>query len=176
MGINSILEATKVRQAREIRDLRRKLRESQLVLPPRTFKELQTTHKDPDGDGDRSDPPGAESSEEDGEIEDPVFNKLKLMIEGMVIRGLHAVESKHEVQGGSGVKVLSAAELEEYDPLRDSTRSLAPDELNLEDDDDCPGRDDEHLVGREQAVSERWARGDGSQRAVSPLLTITPVP
>ena len=43
LSINSTLEATKHRQAKEIRELRRKLRESRLVLPPSAFKAVKSS-------------------------------------------------------------------------------------------------------------------------------------
>ena len=43
LAINASLEAAKHKQAKEIRDLRRRLRETRLSLPPRVYKELRSS-------------------------------------------------------------------------------------------------------------------------------------
>ena len=43
LAINSSLESTKHRQAKEIRELRRRLRESILVLPPVAYRAAQSS-------------------------------------------------------------------------------------------------------------------------------------
>ncbi|OCH86668.1 hypothetical protein OBBRIDRAFT_890344, partial [Obba rivulosa] len=55
LAINSSLEATKHKQAREIRDLKRRLRESRLVLPPPAFRAAQADEPDADDADDSAD-------------------------------------------------------------------------------------------------------------------------
>jgi len=43
LAINASLEKTKARQAQEIRELRRKLRETRLMLPPLTYRAVKSS-------------------------------------------------------------------------------------------------------------------------------------
>lgn len=62
LTINATLEATKHRQAKEIQNLRRRLRESRLILPPSTYRAVKSSIVE--------DEPSAEEEEEDDDEED----------------------------------------------------------------------------------------------------------
>jgi hypothetical protein len=117
LAINATLEATKHRQANEIRVLRRKLRESRLVLPPPAFRAIKSSlgpedvadDEDPDEDND-------EDSSGDGSEHDATFTRVKGILEGLLESGRRALRAEpgdFERQGG-GVKVLSAEEVRSW--------------------------------------------------------------
>lgn len=124
MSINTSLEATKHRQAKEIRDLRRKLRESRLILPPRQFRAVQS----PSDHGD-SEEEEEEEEDEDGDdlLEDYAakgderYQRVRHMILDLVESGRRALETKPSdySEKVSGAKVLHAEEvLDWHDPDR----------------------------------------------------------
>lgn len=86
LTINASLEAAKARQASEIRELRRKLRQARLALPPRSYKLLA-------GD----DQGLEENNEEDGEStdvdeeEDESFQRIKHILDDLLISGRKAL-------------------------------------------------------------------------------------
>ncbi|KAL5535660.1 hypothetical protein ACEPAF_3754 [Sanghuangporus sanghuang] len=102
LAINSQLETNKHKQAKEIRELRRKLRESQLSLPPRTYRELKES-------GDAVDDEEPEEQEVDGDEdakltaeaiklgkEDQMFDRVRLIIENLLTTGKQALAVKVE--------------------------------------------------------------------------------
>ncbi|TCD65433.1 hypothetical protein EIP91_002689 [Steccherinum ochraceum] len=162
LAINSSLEATKHRQAKEIRDLRRKLRESRLILPPRAYREVKSSDPIPPDEDDED-----EDDEEDSEGEeqaviagktDEAYRRVKGLLEKLLEEGQRALEATPEdlAPGGkSGAKVLSEEEArtwrgddmdshsalsrEDGDALRLSIggeRPLTPSRIAVPDDDD----------------------------------------
>jgi hypothetical protein len=137
LAINSSLETTKHRQAKEIRELRRKLRESRLILPPRTFQAVKskldhddTASEDDEDDDDEVDEP------RDG-TEDEAYKRVKIIIDGLIETGKRALESTPEdfLEGGKrGAKVLHAEEVRMWrvsggSPIEDGNGShLGPDD------------------------------------------------
>ena len=116
LAINATLEATKHRQANEIRDLRRKLRESRLVLPPREFRAIKSSlgPEDVADDEDTDEDEGDEGG--DGSEHDATFTRVKGILEGLLESGRRALRAEprdFERQGG-GVKVLSAEEVRSW--------------------------------------------------------------
>ncbi|KAF5323388.1 hypothetical protein D9611_005602 [Ephemerocybe angulata] len=117
LSINSSLEATKNKQAKEIRELRRKLRESRLILPPSTFRAVKSSM------GPEEDEVG-EDEDDDSEVEDAaegngdeIYKRVKLMLEGLISSGKKALETKIEdfPEGAKGVaKVLTAEEVQSW--------------------------------------------------------------
>ena len=110
LAINSTLEATKRKQANEIRELRRKLRESRLMLPPRAFRAIKSSlgPEDVADDEDIED----DDNEGDGDEHDQTYNRIKGILENLLETGRRALRAEpgdFEKQG-SGVKVLSAEE------------------------------------------------------------------
>jgi hypothetical protein len=118
-----MLETDKLRQSREIRDLRRKLRESRLSLPPAAYKALaRHTLADPPTEG----APGAaspsgvdpqlEDEDEDEEDEnqppDPAYERCTALIEALIFRAKDAVQKTVVSSGPAPFKVLSPAEVE----------------------------------------------------------------
>ncbi|KAF5312143.1 hypothetical protein D9619_002603 [Psilocybe cf. subviscida] len=155
MAINMSLEATKHRQAKEIRDLRRKLRETRLILPPRTYAEIKSS----DGLADE------EVSEEDEEDEtsdvddthgDEIYKRIKIIIENLLKSGEEALIAPTSIDTDGSrntTKVLTAAEvndyhnngtgeLEEQDDNRsvgnNTRRSISPNDEQFEYDSDVP--------------------------------------
>ncbi|KDQ63242.1 hypothetical protein JAAARDRAFT_53468 [Jaapia argillacea MUCL 33604] len=124
MVINASLEATKHRQAKEIRDLRRKLRESRLILPPRTYRAVKSslenddTADEDDEEEDEEDEDDDDDSDKvvDDDKEDPSYKRVKNMLDTLLEAGRRALESKPEdfEGGGGGAKVLSAEEVQSW--------------------------------------------------------------
>lgn len=159
LAINTTLEATKHRQAKEIRDLRRKLRESILILPPVAYHAAKTSmaedgilkeEEDEEDEGNEDDP------EEQAFLEgntDESYRRVKSLIEVLIESGRRALESTPEDFAGSGThgtKVLSEEEARTWRGDDPDTRSL------LED------RDDASFITLESAGD------DGSSRPLSP--------
>lgn len=126
MAINASLETTKHKQAKEIRELRRKLRESRLILPPRAYRAVQSS-LDHDTTADEEE----EEDEEDEDVEatDDAFLRVRAMLEDLLDSGKRALETKVADFGGAGsaAKVLSAEEVRSW--RRDSVEgdgSLPP--------------------------------------------------
>lgn len=102
MTINSQLEANKHKQAKEIRELRRKLRESRLILPPRTYRALKTDGAE-DGDEEDGDYDEEKVDEEDelAEIdrlgkEDEHFSRVRTILNALLESGRQALRMKAE--------------------------------------------------------------------------------
>ncbi|KAJ6483911.1 hypothetical protein DFH09DRAFT_1378119 [Mycena vulgaris] len=93
LAINTSLEQTKHRQAKEIRELRRKLRESRLILPPRAG-----------GGG------GAEKVREEHDV---MYRRIKVILEGLLESGQRALETTPQdfPEPVKVAKVLSAYEV-----------------------------------------------------------------
>ncbi|RDB27587.1 hypothetical protein Hypma_003888 [Hypsizygus marmoreus] len=123
------LESTKHRQ------LRRKLRESRLILPPRTFRAV--SHDDTD-DADDEEDVDEEQQENENENEndegDEVYTRVKIILEGLLESGTRALERTVqdcvEGAGKGGAKVLSADEVRTW---RDALVPV-PDSLDSEDE------------------------------------------
>lgn len=152
LAINSSLETTKHRQAKEIRDLRRKLRESRLILPPRAYQAVKSSldHDDTASEDDDDD----DDADEERSIgtQDEVYKRVKTIIEGLIETGQRALESKPEdflegVKGGA--KVLHAEEVRMWRYSADesrkdshlglgdsisSSRSISPSHVMMPDD------------------------------------------
>ncbi|EIN13906.1 hypothetical protein PUNSTDRAFT_140337 [Punctularia strigosozonata HHB-11173 SS5] len=128
LAINSSLEAAKHRQAKEIRDLRRKLRESRLALPPRAFRALaargpnSSVEDDLTVDEDDEDEEEEEELGDDGLVkgkvagkEDAAYLRVKDMVLDLIAHGKRALESKAEdFMEHRGTKVLSAEEVRSW--------------------------------------------------------------
>lgn len=122
LSINSSLEATKNKQAKEIRDLRRKLRETRLILPPHTYREYKSS-MDPD-----EEVAAEEEEDEDSEVEDAaegngdeIYKRVKLMLEGLISSGRKALETKVEdfAESKGVAKVLTAEEVKSWNRSND---------------------------------------------------------
>lgn len=111
LAINASLEADKLRQSREIRDLRRRLRESRLSLPPRTYNELVKSSPE--------EPSLEESDDEDQAAQepdpDPVYDHVRDLIDSLLVRATQAMENVEKPPSTAAFKVLSAAEVETYE-------------------------------------------------------------
>ncbi|KAI0304739.1 hypothetical protein BC826DRAFT_977929 [Russula brevipes] len=120
LAINATLEATKHKQATEIRELRRKLRESRLILPPPTFRAIKSSLGPEDiaddedvGDDDDDDD---DDSDDDGDAPDETYRRIKGILEGLLETGRRAlrVEPRDFEKQSGGVKVLSAEEVRSW--------------------------------------------------------------
>ncbi|KIK91116.1 hypothetical protein PAXRUDRAFT_831110 [Paxillus rubicundulus Ve08.2h10] len=113
LAINASLETTKNHQAKEIRDLRRKLRESRLILPPRQYKTINSALVAEDGRDDEDDEDDSEEIEEGAD--DETFQRVRGLIEGLVESGKRALEEKPEdLRANIATKVLNADELRSW--------------------------------------------------------------
>ncbi|KAF8586995.1 hypothetical protein K439DRAFT_1659329 [Ramaria rubella] len=94
LTINAALEASKLRQAREIRELRRKLREARLAMPPGRFRLLSEEDRgtgvgmdaDADGETDEDEGDGGEGDEGDAS-----FKRVKKLMEDLLGAGRSAL-------------------------------------------------------------------------------------
>ncbi|KIK70635.1 hypothetical protein GYMLUDRAFT_253979 [Collybiopsis luxurians FD-317 M1] len=112
LAINSTLEATKHRQAKEIRELRRRLRESRLILPPRTYRAVTSSEKDAailDEDDDEDD-------EDDEAEEDQTYMRIRIRLDEMIESAKAALttDPKDFVDVKSSAKVLSEQEVRHW--------------------------------------------------------------
>ncbi|KDN43180.1 hypothetical protein RSAG8_06333, partial [Rhizoctonia solani AG-8 WAC10335] len=149
LAINATLEATKSQQAKELRDLRRKLRESRLALPHSAYLALEKT-----------DPLEAKDSfeEEDDEEEendvtqtqaDETFNRVRSMLDRLMKDAKDALEAKPAIpeykdEMKKPIRVLDVDELKQYDSdIDESTESRATETESVTDlaesiDEDSP--------------------------------------
>lgn len=109
--INASLETTKNRQAKEIRDLKRKLRESRLILPPRAFRAVESlAHEEEAEEGDDDD-----DSEEGEDGPDEAYARVKDMLEGLLESGRKALEkTSDDFRQHLSAKVLNADEVRSW--------------------------------------------------------------
>ena len=96
------METNKHRQAKEIRELRRKLRESRLILPPRTYRALNKDGAE-EGDEEEGDGDEGKGDEEDelAEIdklgkEDEHFSRVRTILDALLESGRQALQTKVE--------------------------------------------------------------------------------
>ena len=129
MVINASLEAAKRRQAKEIQDLRRRLRESRLILPPKAYRLVTSGQvanaflgtnlddEDDNNDDDDTDEIGTLDMEK---INDEGFKRRRNLLETLLEDGERALATKpedFEVGPRGTTKVLHAEELRsEVDP------------------------------------------------------------
>ncbi|KAJ3789247.1 hypothetical protein GGU10DRAFT_66770 [Lentinula aff. detonsa] len=137
LAINSTLEATKHRQAKEIRDLRRKLRESRLILPPHTYRAV--TSKDTEAlalveDDNEDDDDEDDDDEGDAAGEDQTYLRIRIRLDEMIQSAQKAILTKPtdcgEMKGSA--KVLSEQEVRAWRGSED-TGDVS---LVLEEDED----------------------------------------
>ncbi|KAG1765094.1 hypothetical protein EDD22DRAFT_951255 [Suillus occidentalis] len=148
--INASLETTKNRQAKEIRDLKRKLRESRLILPPRAFRAVESLVREEQEDEVEDD-----DSEEGEGGPDEAYARVKDMVEGLLKSGRKALErTPDDFRQGLSAKVLNADEVrswrdsgQEFDAVLDgrsredseeihATVHLSPSHIAVPDSDD----------------------------------------
>jgi len=119
LAINASLEATKHRQTKEIYELRRKLRESRLMLPPGAFRAVKSS-LEPAENGDDEEDIEDDDSETEALVEgngDEMYKRIKLIVDNLLQTGRKALETqvKDFPEGGKGgAKVLSPEELRDW--------------------------------------------------------------
>lgn len=115
-----MLEATKLRQSREIKDLRRKLRE--MRHKPGPTVQPNEVPMSPTSPGIRSGSGGSDGSDDEEEPEpDPAYDRICRLVETLLEQARHAVETTIDdfmPVSTSTVKVLSAAEVQQYERRR----------------------------------------------------------
>lgn len=128
LAINAALEANKHKQAKEIRELRRRLRETRLSLPPRVFKELKASTNFNDND-DADDEDDGDSVAPETDNTDAIYNRVRDLIDGLLESGKKALESTPAdfLPGKSATRVLHEVEAR---PWRDGRMSLATESTN----------------------------------------------
>ena len=168
MAINATLEATKNRQAKEIRELRRKLRESRLILPPPAYRAVKSSLSPADLADEEDDDDEDEEEDENGsgilgDKADEAYRRVRSIIDKLMDSGRAALESKPEDfvgTGKGGAKVLTAEEVRTWrgdddnaetrsnfgtdaDSIFASSRPLSPSRVAVPDSDDGLGSEDE---------------------------------
>lgn len=163
LAINASLEATKHKQLNEIRELRRKLRESRLMLPPRTYRTLKSSLSPEDmaDDEDIDD----DNNDDGGDEHDETYKRIKGTLENLLETGRRALraEPRDFEKQCSGVKVLSAEEVRSWrNNMGDDISSThsAPTETDT---------DDEHFPQRNPPTASQAAAvsEDDSEKAPS---------
>jgi hypothetical protein len=129
LAINAALETTKHRQAKEIRELRRKLRETRLALSPRQFREV--SNEEPELE--ISDEDAEETDGEKEKILDPVYDRVCGILDALLNSATAALEATSATfaENTGGTKVLHADDL-----ARMRRRSLQKHSNHDDDDDD----------------------------------------
>lgn len=134
LAINAALETTKNRQAKEIRDLRRKLRESRLILPPPAYKAVKSALEE---ERNRED---EDEDDEDGDVNagaDETFQRVSGLIDSLIESGKRALETRLEdVRASLATKVLDADELRSWrgSGQRTSMRNSYMDKQDADDE------------------------------------------
>ncbi|KAJ7597440.1 hypothetical protein C8J56DRAFT_319503 [Mycena floridula] len=167
LAINASLEATRHRQAKEIRELRRKLRESRLSLPPRAFKAVKSSDVEEESDGD--------DEEDEEELEegatDKAYLRIKLLLDGLLTSGRTALESEPAdllPQGTkAGAKVLSAEEVRNWIDS-DYTKPVSPALVAVPDSD---GSD--HSQSEDEVEAMTIPRDSPSPSSSPPSIRVT---
>ncbi|KAG9314117.1 hypothetical protein JVU11DRAFT_4900 [Chiua virens] len=119
LAINASLETIKNRQAKEIRDLRRKLRESRLTLPPRTYKAVKSVLEEERGN---------EDEDEDSDVEedetDETYQRVRGLIDNLIESGKRTLEMRPEdLRASLATKVLNADELRSWADFEQDSRT-----------------------------------------------------
>ncbi|KAG6886770.1 hypothetical protein C0992_002441 [Termitomyces sp. T32_za158] len=107
LAINASLESTKHKQAKEIRDLRRRLRESRLVPPAPAAVD---------------DPAPTDDSDDDNYDDDDVFTRIKSMLDNLLQSGRSALQTQPRdfLPPTSSTRVLSADEVRSWTQQEDN--------------------------------------------------------
>ncbi|TFY71325.1 hypothetical protein EVG20_g1675 [Dentipellis fragilis] len=144
LAINSSLEATKHRQAKEIRELRRKLRESRLILPPREFRAVKSSlpaaDLADDEDDEDEDEEEEEITEESFAKQDDTYRRVKCIIDGLLESGraaLTATPDDFREGGKAGTKVLNPEELRTWNGADDTSEArsiMLPSDADSDDE------------------------------------------
>ncbi|KAG6380936.1 hypothetical protein JVT61DRAFT_5329 [Boletus reticuloceps] len=177
LAINASLETTKNRQAKEIRDLRRKLRESRLVLPPPTFKAVKSALDDDDDDDDNDNDNGDNDSDVE-EGEDETFQRIRGLIDNLIESGKRALETRPEdFRANLATKVLNADELRSWRDFGHHT-SIRNSFMDKQDADDVHSRLSPVLVAIPDSGCTSLMESDGelasdSRSSSLPPITIT---
>ncbi|KAJ7459156.1 hypothetical protein B0H11DRAFT_2242726 [Mycena galericulata] len=130
LAINTTLEQTKHRQAKELRELRRKLRESRLILPPRAFRAVKSSldHDDTADEDDDDEDEDEDDDEEEGKSkggdadgdkgkgaqkDDATYRRVKALLDGLLEAGRRALATTPQdfPEPVKVAKVLSAYEV-----------------------------------------------------------------
>lgn len=153
-----MLEATKLRQAREIKDLRRKLREVK-HLPSKTLYANAETMSPTASDislPNRKNSASSHSSDEEEEAEaepDPIYDRIQKLVEGLLSQAHRALERTIDdcmPAPTNTVKVLSAVEVQQYE-----RRTLGlPEEEESKDDHDHEHDDPDISIDETNEVKE----------------------
>jgi hypothetical protein len=175
LAINASLEAAKHQQAKELRELRRKLRESRLILPPRAYQAVTSSLNHDDDEEEE------EEEEEEGlqeNVGDESYRRIKAILEGLIETGKRALEAKpgdFSDSGKGGAKVLSAEEVRNW-------RGSSGDSEGQMKDGNCIGRpltpshiavphSDDEFFSEEEVEAIALAL-----TSVSPPIHVTPSP
>jgi hypothetical protein len=163
LAINASLESTKHKQLTDIRELRRKLRESRLMLPPPTYRTLKSSLS-PEDMADDEDIDDDSNGDDGGDDEhDETYKRIKGILEDLLETGRRALraEPRDFERQCSGVKVLSAEEVRSWrNNMGDDISSThsAPTDVDT---------DDEHLPQRNPPTASQAAAvsEDDSEKA-----------
>ncbi|KAF9270667.1 hypothetical protein L218DRAFT_993242 [Marasmius fiardii PR-910] len=170
LAINSVLESTRHRQAKEIRELRRKLRESRLILPPQTYRIIASNNEDELEADDESD---EEDEQTLDRSDDNAFMRVRMLIDDLVESGRRALASKPEdfmAGGKGGAKVLTAEEVRSWRGSEDDTLHggrISPSRIVISDD------HDDGLDSEEEVAAMTLPRSNSSSPSGTPPVIVT---
>lgn len=126
---------------KEIRELKRKLRESRLILPPPAYRAVKKSLQEEEVADDEEEEEEEDENEDEDDIDakdDEAFTRMKGMLEGLLQSCKRALETKPEdfnTGPKGGAKVLSAEEVRSWRGDDFDARSVtdASSQLGLED-------------------------------------------
>ncbi|KAG8756253.1 hypothetical protein FRC14_003214 [Serendipita sp. 396] len=188
LTVNAMLEATKLRQGQEIRELRRKLREVR-HLPQKSLyanpETLSPTRSDLSLPNRNSSPSGSDKEEEEEEPgPDPAYDRIQKLVEGLLSQAHRALERSVDdcmpARPANAVKVLNLVEMKQYerrvqglDPLEAEEKHTAGEEGEKKGEDadlSIDGVDtDLHMIEDDLGYI---ASGEESRRRRQPLITL----
>ncbi|KAI0756362.1 hypothetical protein C8Q80DRAFT_1092953 [Daedaleopsis nitida] len=195
LAINATLEATKHKQQKEIRELRRKLRESRLILPPPAYRAVKSSLSQDEIAAEEEEDEEEDDDEDDEENKqllegkaDEAYRRVKGIIDSLLESGRRALESKPEDFVGSsksgGAKVLTAEEVRTWRGDDDATETRSNLDVDLDDRTMAGSRpltpsrvavpDSDDDLGSEGEVEASLLEPDVQPPAPLPPITITP--
>ena len=176
-----MLEATKLRQSREIKELRRKLRDtrhmpSRLLYPNSETLSPTTSDLSLPNQNHSSSSPSSDEEELEPEPEpDPVYDRIVRLVDGLLSQAHRAIERTIDdcmPVSTNTVKVLSAAEVQQYErrvlglPDEDEEGSKREDG-KLSDADVSLDDDEQKTESKEKEDAAYLGEDDNAKRRLS---------
>ncbi|KAL0951618.1 hypothetical protein HGRIS_008299 [Hohenbuehelia grisea] len=175
LAINASLESAKHRQAKELRELRRKLRESRLILPPRTYRAVKSSLEPGEEDEEDDDDDDDDDEGVDPGSGDAAYNRVKSLIEDLLESGKRALESKPDPFEGSGKNVAKVLSPDEQQSWRDGAGDNSDFDIHpVEDQSDADHPDSSILSPSSVTVTQSVSNFDSEEEVEAMTLPSSP--